>query len=84
MPPRACCREAAARLSAISRACAISSKTTKRSPAPGATLRPVTFTGIEGPAVLCVVPGRNVSYIAFTRPYAGPQTTTSPTFKVPF
>ena len=49
-----------------------------------ATFRPVRLTGVDGPASSCFFRRLSVSYIALTRPYDEPQTTTSPTRSVPF
>ena len=75
-------RRRVARFSAVSRATRSSLTTLSVSPAAGTSERPMTSTGIEGPAFLTCLPLSSIS--ARTLPNVPPATTMSPTRSVPF
>ena len=56
-------------------------RTSKRSPAGGTSFRPITSTGVDGPAELMRLP--SWSAMARMRPEASPQITASPWWRVP-
>ena len=75
-------RRRVARFSAVSRATRSSLTTISVSPAEGTSCKPMTSTGIEGPAFLTCLPLSSMS--ARTLPNVPPTTTMSPTRSVPF